>query len=272
MPKIRADLLAVARNLAQSRDEAARLILAGEIFLSPASPAVPPSRVDKAGDLLPEDAGIFRRAAGRYVGRGGYKLLGALEHFGIETRGLVVLDAGASTGGFTDCLLQRGAARVYAADAGKGLLHEKLRRDSRVIALEGVNLRLAGPDLLPEPVDLIAADLSFISLKAVLPALRPLLKPGGSVLALIKPQFEAAKGSTVRGVLRDEALRRRVLEDLEAFAGERLGLRPRGVIPSSVKVAKGNQEYLAWWEDAAGAALREVSVLPAGGPGAGQPA
>jgi len=246
--KSRADVLAVAQGLAGDRDEAARRIMAGEIFLRPENPGAPPVRVEKPGELLPAAAGLFRREGDPYVSRGAYKLLTALEHFHMDVRGLTALDAGASTGGFTDCLLQRGAARVYAVDTGKGLLHEKLRRDSRVISMEGVNLRLAEPGLLPERVDLITADLSFISLKAVLPALLPFLKPGGSILALIKPQFEAAAGETVRGVVRDEALRARIVEDLHAFALERLGLRRRGVVPAALKGPKGNQEYLAWWE------------------------
>jgi 23S rRNA (cytidine1920-2'-O)/16S rRNA (cytidine1409-2'-O)-methyltransferase len=239
--------LALAQGLAVSLEQAARLIMAGEIFLRPSNPAALPVRVNKPGESLPVAAELLRRSASPYVSRGAYKLLGALEHFGIQVEGMVALDAGASTGGFVDCLLQRGAARVYAADVGRGLLHERLCRDSRVIRLEGVNLRLAGPGFLPEAVDMITADLSFISLKAVLPALKGFMKPGAGIIALIKPQFEVRPGQTVRGVVRDEDARLKAVDEVTAFARDAIGLMPQGVMPSPLKGARGNQEYLAWF-------------------------
>jgi 23S rRNA (cytidine1920-2'-O)/16S rRNA (cytidine1409-2'-O)-methyltransferase len=247
MTRKRADHRAWEQGLASSAEQAARLIMAGEIWLAPSKAGALPERVGKAGDLLPESACLERRKLKEYVGRGALKLLAALEGFGVEAQGLTALDAGASTGGFTDCLLRRGAERVYAVDVGRGQLHERLRADPRVISLEGVNLRLAGPDLLPERVDLLSADLSFISLKSILPALLQYLKPGGALLALIKPQFELGSAGTVKGVVRREAVNG-VLE-----AAEALGLVLRGVAPAAVRGAKGNQEYMAYW------------VLPGGG-------
>ncbi|MDR2051670.1 MAG: TlyA family RNA methyltransferase [Deltaproteobacteria bacterium] len=249
MPKKqRADALAWAGGLAESREQAARMILAGELFLAPEHPAALPQRVEKAGELLPAGAKLERRLRNAYVSRGAYKLLSALEHFHIRIQGLVAMDAGASTGGFTDCLLRHGAARVYAVDAGKGQLHEKLRRDERVISLEAVNLRLAEPELLPERVDILTADLSFISLKAVLPVLLGFLKPEGSILALIKPQFELGFSRTIKGVVRDEGLRAQAVREVTDFARTLPGLELRGVIPSALKGPKGNQEYMAYWE------------------------
>lgn len=160
--------------------------------------------------------------------------------------GAVALDAGASTGGFTDCLLQHGAARVYAVDVGTAQLHEKLRADGRVVSMEQVNLRHAPADLLPEPVDLAVADLSFISLRAVLPSLVRFVKPGGLVVALIKPQFELGPQQVGKGgVVREEADRQEAIATVTGFAREALGLSLLGVVPSKVKGPKGNQEYLA---------------------------
>ena len=158
---------------------------------------------------------------------------------------LVCLDAGASTGGFTDCLLQRGAARVYAVDVGRNQLHEKLRADSRVVSLEGVNLRHAPPELIPEAVDLVVADVSFISLTLVLPPCMTWLKPGGLAAVLIKPQFELGPGETVKGVVRDEAARQRAVDKILAFCAASLSLTSEGVLPAAVKGPKGNQEYMA---------------------------
>ena len=167
--------------------------------------------------------------------------------------GLVCLDAGASTGGFTDCLLQRGAARVYAVDVGKNQLHEKLRADPRVVSLEGVNLRHAPSDLIPETVDLVVADVSFISLTLVLPSCMTWLKPGGKAAVLIKPQFELGPGETVKGVVRDPEARQRAVDKILTFAGAQLGLDCRGVLPAAVKGPKGNQEFMALLERAEGA-------------------
>lgn len=243
--KKRADLLAVELGLAESADKAARLIMAGEVLRLFASGES--SLVQKPGDLLPADASLGLKERSPFVSRGAFKLLTALEHFKLDVRGLVALDAGASTGGFTDCLLQRGAARVYAVDVGAAQLHEKLLRDLRVVSLEKVNLRLAAPDLLPEKVDILTADLSFISLKAVLPVCARFLKPGAKILALVKPQFEVAAGQTIRGVVRDEALRREAVEGVLAFARAELGFTLVGVIPAAIKGPKGNQEYMVYW-------------------------
>lgn len=159
--------------------------------------------------------------------------------------GLVCLDAGASTGGFTDCLLQSGAGRVYAVDVGRNQLHEKLRVDPRVINLEGVNLRHAPPELIPESVDLVVADVSFISLTLVLPPCMVWLKPGGLAAVLIKPQFELGPGETVKGVVRDATARQRAVDKILAFCAANLGLTSEGVVPAAVKGPKGNQEYMA---------------------------
>lgn len=251
MKKKRADLLIFEQNLAASQDLAARLIMAGQVYREVAGRdgQLRQERVEKPGELLREDAQLFLRGKEPYVSRGAYKLLTALEHFKLETGGLVALDAGASTGGFTDLLLQRGAARVYAVDVGHNQLHEKLRADTRVLSLESTNLRLAGPELLPEKVDLVVADVSFISLKAILPACLQFLKPGGAVVALIKPQFEVAADKTVKGVVRDPAARKEAVDSVLAFAAGELGLGLQGVIPAAIKGPKGNQEFLAYWRN-----------------------
>lgn len=242
--KERADQLAFAQGLAESREQAKRLIMAGQVAVVRGETL---EAVDKPGRPLPLDTILALAGQERFVSRGAYKLLTAIEHFGLDPTGMVALDAGASTGGFTDCLLQHGASRVYAVDVGRHQLHERLRADPRVISLEGVNLRFADPSLLPEPVDLVVADVSFISLTLVLePALR-WLKAGGLAAALIKPQFEVGPGGTVKGVVRDQALRDAAVERVLDFARERLGLTLEGVVPSALKGPKGNQEYLALW-------------------------
>ncbi len=241
--KERADQLVFLRGLAESRERAKALIMAGKVFLERGNGL---ERVDKPGRPLPEDAILSLAEAERFVSRGAYKLLTALETFSLDVTGFVALDAGASTGGFTDCLLQHGAAKVYAVDVGKAQLHERLRNDPRVVSLEGVNLRLVGPDFLPEPVDMLVADVSFISLTLVLEPCIAFLKPGGLVAALIKPQFEVGPGNTVKGVVTDEGLRREAVEKVMAFAAG-LGLENLGVVPSAIKGPKGNQEYMAVW-------------------------
>ena len=201
--------------------------------------------MDKPGQQLPHDAVLAVREAERFVSRGAYKLLTAIEHFHLDFSGQTVLDAGASTGGFTDCLLQHGAARVYAVDVGRAQLHERLRADPRVVSREGVNLREAGLDLLPEPVDAVVADVSFISLTKVLPACLQWLKPGGLVVGLIKPQFELGPEANVKGVVRDAGLRQKAVDLVTDFAARGLGLVLTGVEPSKITGPKGNQEYLA---------------------------
>ncbi len=243
LKKERADNLVFLRGLAESRERAKSLIMAGKIFVEHGKGL---ERVDKPGRPLPRDAALSLAGVERFVSRGAYKLLTALEHFSINVEGFVALDAGASTGGFTDCLLQHGAARVYAVDVGKAQLHERLRADPRVISLEGVNLRLVGQDFLPEPVDMLTADVSFISLTLVLRPCVAFLKPGGLVAALIKPQFEVGPGNTIKGVVTDEVLRQEAVERVLAFAAD-LGLNLLGVVPSAIKGPKGNQEYMAVW-------------------------
>lgn len=241
--KERADQLVFLQGLAESRERAKALIMAGKVFLERGNGL---ERVDKPGRPLPEDAVLSLAEAERFVSRGAYKLLTALETFSLDVTGFVALDAGASTGGFTDCLLQHGAAKVYAVDVGKAQLHERLRSNPRVVSLEGVNLRLIGPDFLPEPVDMLVADVSFISLTLVLEPCVAFLKPGGLVAALIKPQFEVGPGNTVKGVVTDEGLRREAVEKVMTFAAG-LGLKSVGVVPSAIKGPKGNQEYMAVW-------------------------
>ncbi len=242
--KERADALLTLRGLAESREQAKRYIMAGLVFLEGGKE---PLRVDKPGRLLDGDSALSIRGRERFVSRGAYKLLTAIEHFGLDISGKVCLDAGASTGGFTDCLLQHGAARVYAVDVGHAQLHEKLLADSRVVNLERTNLRLAGPDLLPEPADILVADVSFISLTLILPPCMQFLKSGSLVIALIKPQFELGPAATDKGVVRDPAMRKQAVDKVLDFAGAELGLSLKGVIPAAIKGPKGNQEYLAVW-------------------------
>jgi 23S rRNA (cytidine1920-2'-O)/16S rRNA (cytidine1409-2'-O)-methyltransferase len=239
-PKYRADQLLVEQGLAESRERAKRLVMAGQVFLDQNGR---PQRLDKPGRMLPATAVLALAEPERYVSRGAYKLLSAMEHFKLDVAGLVALDVGASTGGFTDCLLQHGAAKVYAVDVGKSQLHEKLRADPRVVSLEGVNFRLATPDLIGEKVDLAVIDVSFISLTKVLPAVKGFLNPGGRIVALVKPQFELGPGRTDKGVVRDEGLRLLAVRMVEEAARE-LKLEPSGVVPAGVKGPKGNQEYL----------------------------
>jgi 23S rRNA (cytidine1920-2'-O)/16S rRNA (cytidine1409-2'-O)-methyltransferase len=260
--KTRADQLLHEQGLAESREQAKRLIMAGRVrtVRDPAGAPVdtpgglfPSGRcafgvaVDKPGRLFPSDVRFTVTPGERFVGRGAYKLLTAVEHFSLDVTGFVVLDAGASTGGFTDCLLQHGAARVYAADIGRNQLHERLRADARVIPLEGVNLRLADASLVPEDLDMVTADLSFISLTLVLGPCTRRLKSNGLLAALIKPQFEAGPGATVRGVVRDPAVRDAAVDKVSAFVRDALNMRLLGIVPAAVKGAEGNQEYMAVW-------------------------
>ena len=236
--KIRLDRLLIERGLAPTREKAQAMILAGLV-------TVGGRRAEKAGEAVPADAEV--EVAGPphpYVSRGGVKLAGALDHFGIDPRGKVCLDVGASTGGFTDCLLQRGAARVYAVDVGYGQLDAKLRNDARVVVREKVNARALSAAEVGEPIELAAVDVSFISLRLVLPAIVRLLVPGAVLVALVKPQFEAGRSEVPRGgVVRSEETRRRVVQEIEA-AGRELGLEVLGSIPSPIRGARGNEEFL----------------------------
>jgi len=244
--KRRADQLMVEQGLAESRERAKRLLMAGQVRCSIDGRS---ELVDKPGRLLPATATLELLQPERFVSRGGHKLLTAMETFGLDVSGRTALDAGASTGGFTDCLLQHGAKKVYAVDVGKAQLHEKLRADPRVVSMEGVNLRSAPAELLPEPVEVLVADLSFISLRTVLPALSGFLAPGALAVVLVKPQFELGAGQTVKGVVRDPELQRQAVELVREHA-ESLGFAVQGVAPSRLKGPKGNQEYLMYlrWE------------------------
>lgn len=244
--KKRADQLIYEQGLSESREQARRLIMAGQVLVMPpeGSKALP-VRVDKPGHMFSAATVFSLIGQEQYVSRGAYKLLTILESASLDVTDYVCLDAGASTGGFTDCLLQRGAQKVYAVDVGRNQLHERLRADPRVINLEGVNLRTAEPSLIPEPVDIVVADVSFISLTLVLEPCMAWLKPGGWVAALIKPQFELGPGQTVKGVVRSEQARQQAIDKVVTYAREVLHLDCLSVVPAAIKGPKGNQEYLA---------------------------
>ncbi|MBN2192759.1 MAG: TlyA family RNA methyltransferase [Polyangiaceae bacterium] len=200
--KRRTDILMVEQGLATTRSQARALVMAGRVYWGE-------RRVEKVGTLLPEGATLVVRGGERYVSRGGHKLEGALRDLELVVTGSVAVDIGASTGGFTDCLLQAGAARVYAVDVGQGQLAERLRRDARVVVMDRTNARDLGPEAFTEPIDLVMVDASFISLDRLLPAIGRVLRPWGHLLALVKPQFEAgrAEASRGRGVIRDPVVR-----------------------------------------------------------------
>jgi 23S rRNA (cytidine1920-2'-O)/16S rRNA (cytidine1409-2'-O)-methyltransferase len=242
---VRLDHLLVQRGLFPSRERARRAVMAGSV-------EVDRRRVDKPGTQVAESAAVAVIArAEPYVSRGGRKLEAALDALGVDPGGRVCLDVGASTGGFTDCLLQRGAARVYALDVGYGQLDFRLRTDARVVVMERINARYLAPDALPEPVGLVTVDVSFISLAKVVPALVAHLAPAGELLVLIKPQFEAGRGQVGKGgVVRDEEVRRRVIgETAAAIAG--LGLELAAVVDSEVAGVSGNLEAFALYRVAA---------------------
>jgi 23S rRNA (cytidine1920-2'-O)/16S rRNA (cytidine1409-2'-O)-methyltransferase len=237
--KQRLDLLLVERGLVESREQARRVIMAGEVL-------VDEEVRDKPGQSFAADVTVRVRNALPYVSRGGVKLAAALDSFPITVQGKIAVDVGASTGGFTDCLLQRGAARVYAIDVGYGQLAWKLRSDERVVVMERTNVRHLTE--LPDQslADLAVIDASFISLNLVLPATLALLQPGADLVALIKPQFEAGKEQVGKGgVVREEAVHRRVLEAVFQLA-ELLGLAVKGMIPSPLLGPAGNVEFLIW--------------------------
>ncbi len=235
----RLDQLLVARGLFESREKAQRAIMAGEVRVGDAT-------VDKAGTRIVEDAEIFVKSASRYVGRGGLKLEAALAHFDINPAGQTCLDIGASTGGFTDCLLQHGAAKVHAIDVGHRQLHWKIRSDSRVVVREKLNARYLGKEDVPDAIALCVIDVSFISLSLILPAAFKLLIPTGVIVALIKPQFELGKDEVGKGgIVRDVADRERVVNRVHDFVTGALGKTWAGVIASPILGAEGNQEFLA---------------------------
>jgi 23S rRNA (cytidine1920-2'-O)/16S rRNA (cytidine1409-2'-O)-methyltransferase len=233
--RLRLDALLVARGLAGSRAEAARLILAGRVRL-------PGGAVPKPGRLVPPDTPLAPVAPPRFVGRGGDKLAAALATLGVRVEGRVCLDVGASTGGFTDCLLGRGARLVHAIDVGRGQLHPRLRGDPRVVVWEGVNARHLAPDRFPDRPTLATVDVSFISLEKVLPAVARCLADPGEIVALVKPQFEVGRGRVGKGgVVRAWEARRAAVRQV-ALAAARMGLRVGGVAASALAGPKGNRE------------------------------
>jgi 23S rRNA (cytidine1920-2'-O)/16S rRNA (cytidine1409-2'-O)-methyltransferase len=232
----RIDRMLVERGLAESREKAARLVLAGEVL-------VDGRRVDKPGTLVPDVAEIEVVGRSPFVSRGGEKLRHALDGFAVDARNRVCVDVGASTGGFTDCLLQRGAGQVYAVDVGTGQLDDRLRRDARVIVMERTNARALDPRLFEVRPSLAVVDVAFISLEKVLPSVFGLLASGGEVVALVKPQFEVGRKAVGKGgVVRDPALHRAVITRLARFAVLR-GWHVRGVTASPLRGPKGNREF-----------------------------
>lgn len=239
MAKVRADQLLVERGLAESRNKAQALILAGSVFSGE-------RRIEKPGQLMSGDVELELRGRSLpYVSRGGLKLAHGLDHLNLNPTNMTAIDVGASTGGFTDVLLQRGAMHVYAVDVGHGQLDWRLRNDSRVTVLEKTNARYLANDHVPEPVDLVVCDASFISLRLVLPASLAMVRPDGWLIALIKPQFEVEKGEVGKGgVVRDEALHQRVCAKIETWLSVDLGWTVLGITPSPILGPKGNREFL----------------------------
>ena len=236
MPRIRLDQLVVDKGLAPSRERARALILAGQV-------SVAGQPVTKAGTAVADNADVALIAPDHpYVGRGGVKLAHALDAFHVDVSGREALDIGASTGGFTDVLLQRGAVRVVALDVGHGQIDWKLRNDPRVLVVEGFNARLLTAADLPAPVDVVVIDVSFISLRQILPVVPALLRPGADVVALVKPQFEAGRAEVRKGIVRDAAIHARVLDHVSAAAAD-IGLTRVSSVPSPITGAKGNQEF-----------------------------
>lgn len=250
MAKKRLDLLLTEKGHAESREKAQRLILAGAV-------RVDGQVADKPGRPCAEDAVIEVEAGDRFVSRGGEKLEEAFQRFGIDVAGAVCADIGASTGGFTDCLLQHGAVRVYSVDVGRGQLDWKLRNDPRVVVKEGINARYLQAGDLPEPFRFAVIDVSFISLTLILPPVTKLLAPSGELVTLIKPQFEAGREKVGKGgVVRDPAVHEDVIASIRRFGTGGLSLEWRGLCESPIKGPAGNVEFLAWWRKAA---------LPSGG-------
>jgi 23S rRNA (cytidine1920-2'-O)/16S rRNA (cytidine1409-2'-O)-methyltransferase len=236
--KLRLDMLLVARGLANSRERARAMVLAGQV-------RVGTQVVSKAGTAVAEDADVTLVLPDHpYVGRGGLKLAHALDTWALAVDGRDALDIGASTGGFTDVLLRRGARHVIALDVGHGQLDWRLRNDPRVLVIEGVNARTLAPADLPHLVDVVTIDVSFISLRLVLPQVPALLRPGADIVALVKPQFEAGRHESRKGIVRDPAVHVRVLAEI-AEAARAAGLCQNAVTPSPVKGAEGNVEFLA---------------------------
>src|SRR5262245_53320885 len=239
--KERLDTLLVSRGLAESRAKAQSLILAGQVFSNQ-------QRLEKAGLLVPTDIPLSIKEPMPFVSRGGLKLTAALDHFKIDVAGKVCLDIGASTGGFTDCLLQRGAARVVAVDVGHGQFDWKLRQDARIELRENVNARYLLPGDFNELFGIVTVDVSFISLTKILPVIPPLIERNANLLTLIKPQFEVGRSEVGKGgIVRDEAAQKRVVAEIVDFAAT-LGFKSRGIIDSPILGADGNLEFLAYFD------------------------
>ncbi|MDP6809522.1 MAG: TlyA family rRNA (cytidine-2'-O)-methyltransferase [Kiritimatiellia bacterium] len=244
--KTRLDKLLVERGLVESREKGQRLVMAGQVLVNG-------QPFTKAGHQVADDVEIVVKQQERFVSRGGEKLQAAFDSFPLEAAGKDCLDIGASTGGFTDCLLQHGAARVVAVDVGKGQLHWKVRQDERVTVIDKFNARYLTPDDLPFVPELIVVDVSFISLTRILPAAIAVMAAGGQLVTLIKPQFEAGREQVAKGgVVKDEAVRRQVVEDVHAFGEKELGLKWCGVCKSPIRGPAGNVEYLAFWSKGSG--------------------
>lgn len=242
MARERLDVLLHRRGLCASREQAKRVILAGEVLVAG-------EKITKPGTMVHDDAELVMKEAPRFVSRGGFKLEGALDHFSIFVDGRVCMDVGSSTGGFTDCLLQRGAVRVHALDVGTNQLVWKLRSDPRVISRENCNVRHLKPEEVGEEVDLIVADVSFISLTLVLPPALSLLKPGGDAVVLVKPQFELSREEIGRGgIVREPALHQKACDKIEAFVRARPELEWKGIMDSPITGTDGNREFLAWFQ------------------------
>ncbi|MGB0774411.1 MAG: TlyA family RNA methyltransferase [Akkermansiaceae bacterium] len=238
--KERADALLVSRGLCDSREQAKRLILAGEVMVDTQVVAKPSTKISSDADLIVKEKPKF-------VGRGGFKIEGALDAFGIDPTGMTCLDVGASTGGFTDCLLQRGAVKVHAVDVGTNQLVWKLRNDPRVIVKEKFNARHMTPDDIGEPIDLAVTDVSFISLTKILPPMFSTLRDGGQIVCLIKPQFELNREDISKGgIVRDPELHQRAVDKIHNFVTEELGKKWIECMDSPIKGTDGNKEFLAW--------------------------
>jgi 23S rRNA (cytidine1920-2'-O)/16S rRNA (cytidine1409-2'-O)-methyltransferase len=241
MARIRLDQALVQSGQALSREQAKRLIMAGEVMLVD-------QVITKPGWLVRPDAVLTVKQPPKYVSRGGLKLEGALDHFHMDVTGLIGMDVGASTGGFTDCLLQRGALKVYAFDVGTHQMVWKLRNDPRVICRENFNVRHMRPADVPEQVDIIVADVSFISLTLVLPGALSVLRPGGQALVLVKPQFELTREDIgPGGIVRDPAAHSRAIQRIQDFVQNQPDLEWRGLVESCIQGTDGNREFLAWF-------------------------
>ncbi|MEE9368392.1 MAG: TlyA family RNA methyltransferase [Pontiella sp.] len=242
MPKLRLDQILVQRELADSREQAQRLIRAGMVRIGDIIPSKP-------GHQYAGDVELSVKEKEKYVSRGGLKIEGAHKQFNFDLKGAVCMDIGSSTGGFTDFMLQHGAEKVYAVDCGTNQLHYKLRADPRVIVMENTNARYLTEDDISEKADFCSIDTSFISLTKILPPLKNLIKPGGHIISLIKPQFEAGKGQVGKGgVVRDSVIHQEVIDKIKKFGTEELGFQWLELCTSPITGPAGNIEFLAYWQ------------------------